>query len=103
MSVNVGYLSGVSSRVMYSGVHTDWVRAQYQWAKDVAPHAISNPTLGLYSETANRSGDQEQKVNDTITDVLMGRKSLDDFTSAVQEWKDSAGDQIRDEYQDQLS
>ena len=96
--VNVGYVSGSEFRVMYGPGQADWVRAQYQWEKTVAPHGLADPTLGLYSETASRSGDEEQKVRDTVSDVIMGRKKIDDFTAAVKTWKSAVGDKIRDEY-----
>jgi putative aldouronate transport system substrate-binding protein len=83
---------------MYGPGQADWVRAQYQWEKTVAPHGLADPTLGLYSETASRSGDEEQKVHDTVSDVIMGRKKIDDFTAAVKTWKSAVGDKIRDEY-----
>jgi putative aldouronate transport system substrate-binding protein len=100
--VNVGYISGAEFRVMYSPDHADWVRAQYQWEKTVAQHGLADPTLGLYSETANRSGNDDQKVRDTISDVIMGRKKIEDFTAAVKTWKSGVGDEIRDEYAKQL-
>ncbi|MFI7067323.1 extracellular solute-binding protein [Kribbella sp. NPDC050124] len=96
--VNVGYVSGSEFRVMYSPGLADWVRDQYQWEKAAAPHGLADPTLGLYSETASRSGDEDQKVRDTISDVVMGRKKLDDFSAAVKTWKTAVGDKIRDEY-----
>lgn len=96
--VNVGYVTGSEFRVMYGSGQADWVRAQYQWEKTVAPHGVADPTLGLYSETASRSGDAEQKVRDTVSDVIMGRKKIDDFTAAVKTWKSAVGDKIRDEY-----
>lgn len=96
--VNVGYVSGSEFRVMYTPGLTDWVRTQYEWEKAAAPHGLADPTLGLYSETASRSGDEEQKVRDAVSDVVMGRKKLDDFTAAVKTWKAGVGDKIRDEY-----
>jgi putative aldouronate transport system substrate-binding protein len=100
--VNVGYIGGSEYRVMYSPDHADWVKAQYEWEKSVASRGLADPTLGLYSETANRSGDEDQKVRDTIGDVIMGRKNLDAVTAAVTTWKSKVGDKIRDEYTRQL-
>ena len=96
--VNVGYVSGAEFRVMYTPGHADWVRAQHQWEQTVAPRGVADPTLGLYSETDNRSGDEDQKVRDTVSDVIMGRKKTEDFITAVKTWKSSVGDKIRDEF-----
>jgi len=95
--VNVSYIGGSEWRVMYSPEHGDWMKAQYEWEKAVAPHGLADPTLGLYSETANRSGDADQKVQDTIGDVIMGRKGIDAFDAAVKSWKSGTGDKVRDE------
>ncbi len=100
--VNTSYLSGVTSRAMYSGTHTGWVRAQHAWQQEVAPHGLTNPTYGFYSESANRAGEEEQPISDAIPDVIMGRKPISAFTDAVRAWSSGVGAKIKDELQNQL-
>ena len=96
------YNIGARPRVLYSGASPEWARRQHAWESKVAPFGISDPTLGVYSKTATRSGAATQTMEDTITNVVSGRKTVKDFQQAVRDWKTKYGDKIRGELQEGL-
>ncbi len=62
-----------------------------------------NPNLTLYSPTNVELGPQlEQMGVDRIAAMVSGRDSLDSFDSAISEWRDRGGDQIRGELEEAL-
>ena len=65
--------------------------------------ASANPTDGLYSETRSTSGASARRaLEDLQTQIIIGRKPLSDWDAAVARWRNEAGDQQRQDYQDQL-
>lgn len=75
-------------------------QTQYDQQMAVVPHALPNPTLGLYSETDSRKGGQIGKaIGDVESDILQGRQPVSAWDDAVAAWKADGGDAIRDEYQ----
>ncbi len=62
-----------------------------------------NPSQTLFSPTNVEMGPQlEQLGVDRIAAIVSGRESMDSFDSAVAEWRDRGGDQIRGELQEAL-
>ncbi len=76
---------------------------QHGYETKVVPKAILNPVVGLYSNTQATKGPTiDGKLGDVQSEVIQGRKSLPDWDAAVAAWRQAGGDQIRDEYQEQL-
>ncbi len=96
------YNIGARPRVLYSGASPEWARRQHAWETKVAPAGVEDPSVGVYSKTATKSGAATQAMEDTITDVVSGRKSVKDFQRAVRDWRSKFGDQIRTELQEGL-
>jgi putative aldouronate transport system substrate-binding protein len=95
-----GFLNiGCRPRVLYSGASPEWAKQQHAWETKVAPAGVADPSVGVYSATATRAGAATQQMNDTIVDVVSGRKTIADFQQAVKNWKSKYGDKIRSELQ----
>ena len=82
-----------------------------RWATTVQAHeavglkvGVADPTQGLYSPTyANKVSSLTQPVLDAVTDMIQGRRPLNDWDSVVQSWRSGGGDQARKEYQDLIA
>jgi putative aldouronate transport system substrate-binding protein len=101
LTVNFGFI-GAPPAVIYSNKTPGFVRALHEWESKVAPAGVSDPTVGLYSQTASRQAAANTAVTNTINDVLARRKPISAFKDAVSHWKTQAGNKIRDEYEKQL-
>jgi putative aldouronate transport system substrate-binding protein len=64
---------------------------------------VDNPADAYTSATeAERGGELWTLVNDTVNDLVTGRQPFSAFDTLVADWKSRGGDQIREEYQQQL-
>jgi putative aldouronate transport system substrate-binding protein len=64
---------------------------------------IDNPVAPYTSQTeAEKGGELSALVNDTVNDLISGRQPLTALSTLITNWKSRGGDQIRDEYQQQL-
>ncbi len=62
-----------------------------------------DPTLGLYSQTAFNQGIPAQTaLYAGISDIVQGRRAIADLNGLVSEWRSSAGDKMRAEYEQGL-
>lgn len=73
---------------------------QYNWQKRVTKNLITDPTVGLYSDTYSRKGTQLGKIlDDAQNDVIFGRKPISAMDEAYKTWRSQGGDQIAKEYE----
>ncbi|MFW6598821.1 extracellular solute-binding protein [Propionibacteriaceae bacterium Y2011] len=85
---------------IYAPGDREATQAQFDAQSAIIPTGLANPTIGLYSETSSRQGNQLSKtLNDLEDDIVQGRKKVSDWAPAVQDWKSKGGDKIRDELQ----
>lgn len=76
------------------------VQAQHDFQTQVVPLIVSNPTVGLYSDTDSRIGTKiNESVNNFRNDYLQGRKDLSGWPDIVKKWREGGGDKIRTEYE----
>jgi putative aldouronate transport system substrate-binding protein len=62
-----------------------------------------DPTLGLYSPTAAaQSIVVQDRLMAGVSDIVQGRRPLSDLDGLVADWRNSAGDKMRAEFQEQL-
>ena len=74
------------------------IKDQYDYELQVAPLAVKDPTVGLYSETNSKIGATiGTPVSDFINDYLQGRKPLSGWNDVVKTWVSAGGDKIRQE------
>ncbi len=67
------------------------------------PTGISNPTTGLYSNTASsKNATADKTFQDGVNDVIQERRPFSELKTLVTTWRNSVGDAMRTEYQDAL-
>ncbi|MFJ8862403.1 extracellular solute-binding protein [Streptomyces sp. NPDC102451] len=97
------YYLTVGAPVLTSPNYPHYVEQAYAWQKKVVPGGVSDPTNGLYSETASRVNSQLTKaMNDSLLGIISGRRPLSDLKSAVTTWRNGGGDTMRAEYEKAL-
>ncbi|BDZ48515.1 lipoprotein [Frondihabitans sucicola] len=85
--------------IYYSG-HPDGTDSVYRNMLAMQPHAIQNPTYGLYSPTNSTKGSLLSTVLSNATnDIYLGRKPVSSWDSVVSQWRKGGGDAIRSEYE----
>lgn len=71
--------------------------------RDLLAIGVDNPALALYSQAADAKGTElGQLITDTQTAVLTGRAPQGELETLAQEWRRRGGDQIRQEYEQEL-
>ncbi|MGO1200048.1 MAG: sugar ABC transporter substrate-binding protein [Dermabacteraceae bacterium] len=84
--------------VIYNSIPSD---SEYIYGKEkeLLELASRRPTNGLYSDTQSQKGTEiGTRLNDVRSDVIQGRKTIDDFKAAVKEWEEDGGLKILEEY-----
>jgi len=93
------YVGGAEFTVLYSPGEDEMVRSQHQFLSDTVPTGVEDPTVGLYSATDSARGQIEnQRLSDLQREIIQGREPVSAFADAVEEWRSSVGEAIRDEY-----
>jgi putative aldouronate transport system substrate-binding protein len=68
--------------------------------KENAKHAVLNPAYSLDSETFTTQGSELQKIiTDATYKYILGESSLEDFKASVQNWRNSGGNRMIEEYE----
>jgi len=76
----------------------------YQHMKSVAPLAVDNPVRYTYSDTqSSKAVTLARVVDDTFTDIVLGRRKISEWASAVDTWRKNGGDQIRGELEEAVA
>ncbi|WP_195909099.1 extracellular solute-binding protein [Microlunatus sp. Gsoil 973] len=76
---------------------------QHKYQSEEIPTGISNPTVGLFSNTyATKNATADKNFNDGINQIVQGRQPISQLDSLLSTWRSAAGDGMRKEYQDQL-
>lgn len=97
----IGYLGSQKNAQLFVPGGRDIVKAQHDFLSEVMPTGIADASDGLYSDTAAAKGATAQRtVVDTIGAIIQGRKSMSEWEGTVASWKQSAGDTMREEYQE---
>lgn len=78
-------------------------QAAYDAEAKIIPTAMTNPVAGLYSETEAQEGAQiNSSVDDSVGEIIQGRRPVSDYAKEVKGWKKAGGDKIRDELAEAL-
>jgi len=94
---------GQAPGVIYTAGRPDDVRRQHAYQKTVVPTGLANPVLGLQSETADEKATVlARTMTSTINDILTDRQPFEAYAAAVQSWLQAGGQQMKDEYEEQL-
>jgi putative aldouronate transport system substrate-binding protein len=67
--------------------------------------AVADATLGYYSATASSSAGKqaEQAFTDGLNNILVARDPVSNFDQLVKDWQNSAGNKIKQEYNDAIA
>jgi putative aldouronate transport system substrate-binding protein len=77
---------------------------QHRYQQAVLRRAVTDPTLGLWSNVAATQGARlEAELTDTVNQVIQGRQPVSALDDAVKKWKSGGGDKIRGELEAQLA
>ena len=72
---------------------------QYAWHQRVTKDLVTDPSIGLYSDTYSRQGATLNKLlSDARLDVIFARKPLKHLQDAYATWRKQGGDKIAAEY-----
>lgn len=94
------YLSD-AARVVYSAGNPDTARAAYEHQRTVMTKAATDPTVSLYSATADKKlATLNRALNDVANGIIAGRQPVKDWTTAVDTFLSGGGTAILSEYQE---
>ncbi|HEX7350911.1 sugar ABC transporter substrate-binding protein [Brachybacterium sp.] len=77
----------------------DHVREYCEWMAGETEHMVEDPFYGYQVPRPAEYASLDQPMYDLEKDVVRGRKSMDDFDAAVETWRSSGGDRMREYYQ----
>lgn len=93
-----------SPDVLYNPPTPDYGPEMQKLEQRMVPLGVMDPTLGLYSPTDGAKG---APLNATfsagMTDIVAGRRPIEQVQQVINEWKSGGGDQIRSEYEQALA
>lgn len=97
----LGYVTSGSLSVLYTPGQTEFVKHQHEFLTKVMQQTYFNPTIGLYSATGAGSAGltATNKIGTVMADIMYGRKDLSVWDAAVKDWQTTAGNKMRDEYE----
>jgi putative aldouronate transport system substrate-binding protein len=82
----------------------DFARIAHDFEHAVIPVGISDPTLGFVSQTNFARGvGLAQAVTDGVTDIILGRRSINEYDQLVKDWQTNGGNQVRTELRQAMS
>lgn len=103
LTVPFGYLADAPVALFHPG-HVDDTKLEHAFQTEALAEKVLNPTLGLYSATDGKSGTLlETNFYDEVYEIVQGRKEPSALAQAIDTWRSGGGDQMRGEYEDQLS
>ena len=89
--------SGPSVTLVKNGF-TQVAKDYATWQADAVKHAVKPLFFAMNVSEPPQYASIGQQVDDTMIDVRLGRKSIDAFKSAVDDWRKQGGDQLRSFY-----
>jgi putative aldouronate transport system substrate-binding protein len=91
-------------QVMYVPDIPGYAKAEYDAEHYLVPSGVTDPTYGLFSTTLGAKGATiNRTMIDGITDIIAGRRPVEDMPQLVKDWQDTGGEQIRNELQDAIA
>lgn len=88
------------SPVLYVPGDDQMVRDEHAYQEQTVPGGIQDATIGLYSPLAiEKSREVDTIMNDLISEIIRGQKTMTEWDAGVEEWRSAGGDQIRQEYE----
>ncbi|SEE96397.1 extracellular solute-binding protein [Ruania alba] len=96
----VKYL-GDAEGAIYAPGNEAATRSQHEFQSQVIPNVMADPTVGLFSNLDATDGNTiNGTIRDFQTDIIAGRRSLEEWDDQVTAWREAGGDAIRAEYEE---
>jgi putative aldouronate transport system substrate-binding protein len=83
--------------------YPDFTKAYHAWQTNAAQYAVTSPVAGMHLDVPPALNAIWGKVDDTVTDILRGRKPHSALAAAVTTWRTSGGDRLRGLYEQALA
>lgn len=100
--VPAAYIS-TGPAVLYTPNLPEATEKNHAYQAASVPKGKPLPTLGLFSNTDSEKGPGlDRQMSSLQSDVIQGRKSMDEWDAGVKKWRQDGGDQIRAEYEKSL-
>jgi putative aldouronate transport system substrate-binding protein len=82
----------------------EYAKAATDFEKAAVAVGVPDPTLGFTSATLDSKGSVlQQNLIDGITDILAGRRPLNDYDQLVRDWQTNGGNAIRTELEQSIA
>lgn len=92
-----------SPYAIYQPGRPDDADYQHAYETKVLENSITNPTTGLYSNTAaEKNATADKTFNDGLQQIVQGREPFSKVDELIKGWRSGAGDGMRKEYEEQL-
>jgi putative aldouronate transport system substrate-binding protein len=89
---------------LYNPKDPNYAQIMQDAEKAMFPYVSFNPTDGFYSPTyQSKNPALERDMSDKINEIVVGRQPMSYFEQALREWRDGGGDQMRNEYQQEMA
>ncbi len=88
----------VNTKVQYPG----YVEAFCTWMADAAQYVQDPAFFGMQITEPSQFGSLNQPLEDLEKDISRGRRSIGDLDAAIETWRSSGGEELRQFYQDIL-
>jgi putative aldouronate transport system substrate-binding protein len=89
--------------VWYQADLPGYAQAAFETEQVLVGVGVADPTRGYHSPTQARKGvAADQTFFDGLADILFNRRPFSDFDQLVTDWRTTAGDAIRKEFQDEI-
>jgi putative aldouronate transport system substrate-binding protein len=90
--------------VFYTPDLPNYAKVMYDTEHLLMPYALSDPSFGQVSATNFSKGfNLQQAVDDTLVDIVVGRRPMSDYDQMVKDWLSNGGETMRKEYQDSIA
>jgi putative aldouronate transport system substrate-binding protein len=94
---------GAPPDYLYSATSADYTPVAHQTQTEHFARTLGDPSVGLYSPTDGSKGAVlTQTFNDSLSEILFGKRPVGDLDNLVRDWRSNGGDTIRSEYEQAL-
>lgn len=98
----IRYLADSPSPIYVPG-HPEDADVQHEFQSRVLPDGVSDPTVGLFSDTnATKNASIDKAFTAGVNEIIQGRKAIGDLDALVDAWRSGGGDKIRTEFEEEL-
>jgi putative aldouronate transport system substrate-binding protein len=90
--------------VNYQADLAGFAKASHDAQQVTMPIGVSDPTDGFFSSTAwGRGQTADVRFQDGVIDIILGRRTLNEYDELVNSWRSEAGDTVRREYMESMA